>query len=118
MEVMSRNHAQEVRTLLHKNRVLTLEAEGLRGTAKKVQSQLKVSTHCAIYSGVLRPCVYLGIGLPSHSLNSKDIPDSVNCSLWQEGEGLKSISLTCDLYALQASGLAASVNSSKSSQSL
>ena len=41
---MSKNHAQEVRTLLHKNRVLTLEAEGLRETTKRVQSQLKVST--------------------------------------------------------------------------
>ena len=62
MEVMNRNHAQEVRSLLHKNRVLTLEAEGLRETARRVQLQLKVNMHCT--SGPQAMCILPGNGTP------------------------------------------------------
>lgn len=114
MEVMSRNHAQEVRSLLHKNRVLTLEAEGLRETARRVQLQLKVNMYCTtLPSDPQATCRLPGMEQQSYFLNSKDIPDSVHYNLWQErgepGFNLQYIYnlwqgkewvLTCNLYGL------------------
>lgn len=40
---MVKNHSQETRTLLQKNRALHQEAEGLRDTTQRVHTQLRVT---------------------------------------------------------------------------
>ena len=49
MEVMGKNHSQEVRMLRQKNKLLSLETEGLRNASQRMQTHLKVNTIIYIY---------------------------------------------------------------------
>lgn len=42
MEAMSKNHSQEVRSLMLKNKALSNEAEDLRNASQKLHAHLKV----------------------------------------------------------------------------
>ena len=43
IEAMNKNHSQEVRALMLKNKALSNEAENLRNASYRLQAQLKVS---------------------------------------------------------------------------
>lgn len=43
LTVMTRNHTQELKTLLHKNKALTQEVEALKDASQRILAQLKVS---------------------------------------------------------------------------